>query len=226
MANFCTQCGEKVVADASFCIHCGHRLTPGSSTSKPLLDAKKERVIGNIQSGGKLKFIFLGGLAIVTIYGLLSFMGSLPSKANPIIDRQPVVNSPLQYSDARRQMRPIEIRVENGKIIIPLDEVQERKFVAFNYDKGGTKIPLLAYISGEGRLVTAVSMCEPCNSTRFHIRGDDLICNSCGTTWELDNLSGVSGSCQKYPPDAIPSEVVGNDIVIDEAIVASWQRRI
>lgn len=87
-------------------------------------------------------------------------------------------------------------------------------------------MPLLAYLSEEGRIITAISMCEPCNSTAFHINGNELICNSCGTTWELDNLDAISGSCGKYPPDPIPSRVVGNQIQISELSVANWQRRI
>jgi hypothetical protein len=123
-------------------------------------------------------------------------------------------------------MFDIPSRVEEGKIIIPLDVVKERKFVAFNYTTPTNVVPLLAYVSGEGKIVTAVSMCEPCNSKRFHMKGDKLICNSCGTTWEVDNLEAVSGSCGKYPPDALPNIVVGDQIQIDAQTVATWQRRV
>lgn len=69
-------------------------------------------------------------------------------------------------------------------------------------------------------------MCEPCNSTEFHIEGNNLICNSCGTTWNLNDLNAISGSCGRYPPDPIPSMVVGNEIQIDEYLVTNWKRRV
>ncbi len=40
----------------------------------------------------------------------------------------------------------------------------------------------LAYIAPDGKLVTAVSFCEPCRSTRFHVVGYNIFCNTCGTT--------------------------------------------
>lgn len=123
-------------------------------------------------------------------------------------------------------MFDVPSKVQNGKIIIPLDLLKERKFLAFNYTTERNNVPLLAYITGEGKILTAVSMCEPCNSTRFHIKGDKLVCNTCGSTWELNDLEAVSGSCGRYPPDALPNTIIGNDIQIDEQLVARWQRRI
>ncbi len=228
MANFCTQCGKSAQPGSTYCIQCGNKLTGEGSRPKAGLQTKRDRVLGKTRSNKKPKLIFLAALGVLLVYSLLNFMGSLPSSANPIIEEQPTISSALQYPNSPTQMAPIDVRVEDGKIIIPLDEVQSRKFVAFDYQKliQGIQVPLLAYISEEGKLVTAVSMCEPCNSKRFHIRGSNLVCNSCGTTWEVGNLSGVSGSCQKYPPDAIPSVVSGNEIIIDESIVAAWQPRI
>ena len=165
-------------------------------------------------------------VGVVVALGLFTFVNSLPSRSNPIIEKQPVVSTAVQYPPSPTEMQPTLAKVENGSIIIPLDVVKAKKFVAFDYKSPRGVIPLLAYISNEGKVVTAISMCEPCNSTTFHIRSDQLFCNSCGTTWELDNLSGVSGACQDYPPDALPSTIVGNEILIDEAIVAAWVPRV
>lgn len=152
-------------------------------------------------------------------------MNSLPSYANPIIEQQPVVTGVVQYPASPTQMKPVPVKTENGKIILPLEMVLEKKFVAFDYQSPRGAIPLLAYLSPEGKVITAVSMCEPCNSTRFHIRSDELVCNSCGTTWALDNLAGISGACQEYPPDPLPSIIDGNEIQIEETAVASWTPR-
>lgn len=227
MANFCDQCGKPVEPNMNFCSKCGAQLDGASSPKQQVrFQDKRERVLNQKQSNHLFKKILIAVGILVSIWGGLAFMKSLPSTANPIIESQPAVSAQLDYPDYSTQMQTVEVRSENGKIIVPLDMVKQKKFVTFNYSSTKGILPLLAYISEEGKIVTAVSVCEPCNSTRFHIRSDEIVCNSCGTTWKLNNLNGVSGACQKYPPDPIPSVVVGNEIQIDEATVASWDRRI
>lgn len=212
-----------MVQNANFCTHCG-TIIKGAEL-KQRLQHKREKVVGT-EDPQKKNWIRTG-----IILGLLSLFGvwiyaNLPKRGNPIIASQPVVAAAATYSQAAQQMVDIPVRTENGKIVIPLDVVQQRKFIAFSYNNPQNTVPLLAYVSGEGRIITAVSMCEPCNSQRFHIRGEEVVCNACGSTWKLDNLEAVSGSCSKYPPDVVPNVVVDNQIQIDEQIVARWQRRI
>src|SRR4030043_469882 len=115
---------------------------------------------------------------------------------------------------------------EKGKISIPLDVVKEKKMVRFEYENNGNKIPLLAYITQTGRVVTAVSMCEPCRSTRFHINETKIVCNACATEWNLETLKGIQGGCLNYPPDIIPSTIEKDRIQIDEKIITQWKPRV
>lgn len=223
MANYCSKCGKPIQPEASFCISCGSSLT-GKQPAKINWENKRAKVVGN-QSERKFpsKGAFIAALALAA-FGWVYF--NVPEKGNPIIKASPVSTAASAYPQSGTQMSDIGVTVENGKIIVPLDLVVSQKFVAFRYRTSQSDVPLLAYVSGEGKIVTAVSMCEPCNSTRFHIKGDKMICNTCGSTWELNSLESVSGSCGKYPPDALPSTIVGKEIQIDEALVAGWQRRI
>lgn len=120
----------------------------------------------------------------------------------------------------------IDATVENGAISFSLTELREKKFVQFDYQASTGVISMLAFISPEGKLVTAIRMCEPCNAKIFRIEGDELACGNCETRWKLANLEGIQGSCQKYPPDPIPSQVVGNRVVMSEAAVLNWKMRI
>jgi len=137
-----------------------------------------------------------------------------------------VVTSGIAYPESGQPMVDVQTTVANGKINVSFDAVTSKKFVAFSYFTKRRNVALLAYVSGEGKVVTAVSMCEPCNSRRFHIKGETLVCNACGSTWELDNLQSISGACGKYPPDVLPNTVVGQEVQIDESLVAGWQPRI
>jgi hypothetical protein len=123
------------------------------------------------------------------------------------------------------RMTDVSAKVENGNISIPLDVVKE-KIVRFEYEGNGVKIPLLSYVTGGGKIVTAVSVCEPCRSTRFHIREKLIVCNSCYTEWNMETLKGIKGGCLKYPPDVIPNRVENGRILIDENAVTQWKPRV
>ena len=98
--------------------------------------------------------------------------------------------------------------------------------VAFTYAGKRRDVDMLAYINPQGKLVTSIAMCEPCNSKSFHTESQDTVCDNCGTRWNFTTLEGISGSCQKYPPDPIPSQIVGNDVRISTRLIENWKMRI
>lgn len=153
-------------------------------------------------------------------------MEHLPGKSNPVIERQPSVAMATMYAGQVLDQFDVTAEVQNGKILIPLSPLLEKKIVAFEYKTGTTTIPLLAFINSDGKLVTAIRLCEPCNSKTFRIEGMELACGNCETHWKLTNLEGLQGSCQKFPPDPIPSEIVDGHVQIDEAVIRNWKIRI
>ena len=139
---------------------------------------------------------------------------------------QPRAVDKTDYWAKAIRMTDVSAKVENGKIFIPLDVVKEKKIVRFEYQGNGAKLPLLSYLTQTGKVVTAVSVCEPCRSTRFHVKENLIVCNSCYTEWNLETLKGIRGGCLKYPPDVIPSSVENGRILIDEKTVTQWKPRI
>ena len=224
MANYCSECGKTIEQGARFCTHCGAP-SNDNTHSKAGRQEKKEKVVGKSHAGSRNRKVRVITVAVVVVLAGW-VIWNLPSSGNPVLKALPVVVAPAYYSSAGQQMAAIQARVENGNIIVPLGEVTEKRFVRFTYGDGASGLPLLAYVSGEGKIVTAVSLCEPCNSTAFHIKGDKIVCNACGSTWELNTLESISGSCGKYPPDVVPNTIVGKNIQIDEQIGARWQRRV
>ena len=228
MANFCTWCGTALEKEARFCTQCGKEISEhGSAESvRPAAFSDKRQKVLEGDKNSRDKNIIYIGLALFALLGFMLFLDSLPSMVNPVVERQPVISEPFDYPATPVRMRSAPVETRDGKIIFKLADLKKNKFLRFDYSSGTSTLPLLAYISEEGKVITAVSVCEPCNSTSFHIKGEQLVCNSCGTTWEVNSLNGVSGSCQKFPPDAVPSVVVGDEVHIDEQAVASWRRRI
>ena len=234
MINFCPDCGNKLGQGKNFCGNCGKRLaddqnniSENTNANKDIVseNTKKDIVLGNTKKN-KSKSLISAFYVVIIAGSLVFYFATSKTKEEKVISEQPKVTNEIQYPNARLDMQPLSVKVVEGQIILPLDKVLEKKFVRFVYKNATTSVPLLAYVNGNGKLITSISMCEPCNSTTFHISGDELICNSCGSTWDLNNLSTISGSCGKYPPDPIPSKVVGNEIHIDESVVLAWNRRV
>jgi uncharacterized membrane protein len=185
---------------------------------------KRERVLNERK---RFPRILLALIIIALLLGGVTFwMMGRKTTANPKIASQQKVVEKVDYSGQTIPMTDIGAKVENGKISIPLDVVKEKKMVRFEYEGKGVKIPLLAYVTLAGRVVTAISMCEPCRSTRFHIQDKTLVCNACNTEWNLETLKGISGGCMNYPPEVIPSTIEKDRVLIEESVVLGWKPRV
>jgi len=165
-------------------------------------------------------------IAAVVIGASLVWMPLEDVRAQPQAPPQPRVSDKTDYWAKAIRMIDVSAKVENGKISIPLDVVKEKKIVRFVYEGNGAKLPLLSYVTQTGKVVTAVSVCEPCRSTQFHLKDASIVCNSCYTEWNLETLKGIKGGCLKYPPDVIPSHVENGRILIDEKTVIQWKPRV
>jgi uncharacterized membrane protein len=216
----CPKCETKNQESSQFCKKCGVKLT-GSA-----FEDKKEKVLGEEKVKRSWKVLSLTAVAllvlVVFVYWLVQRGNSV---ADPKIASQPKVAEKVDYTGQTITMTDVSVSVDNGKISVPVETVLEKRMVRFEYDGNGVKVPLLSYVTQTGKVVTAVSMCEPCRSTRFHIKNKTLICNACGTEWNLETLKGIQGGCLNYPPDVIPSTIVNNQIQIDEKVVAQWKPR-
>ena len=188
------------------------------------LEGKRAKVTGGVKRGTSSKGtkrppttpIVLACVAVVI--GAFAVFG-------PKFGQNPAPAGGGTASQKQIQMTDLTATVADGKIAVPVATVKEKGLVRFTY-KGTTEIPLLAYVAPSGKVVTAVSMCEPCSSTRFFIDGDKIICSSCGTEWDLETLKGIKGGCTAYPPDRVTNTISGDIVRIDETSVAGWKSRI
>ncbi len=132
----------------------------------------------------------------------------------------------VNYQNQTIAMTRVEAAIKRGVLEIPVDLVRKNKLVYFEYQGSDKFLPLLAYITPTGKLVTAVSMCEPCNSKSFHIERNEMVCNACFTRWNLETLKGISGGCLAYPPDVISHSVQDGRVLIKEVDLQTWNPRI
>jgi uncharacterized membrane protein len=211
----CPECRTKNEDASQFCKKCGFLLA-GS-----LFKEKSERALGKKKKTPSLLISLI--VMVIVLGGVAFWIIEAKTTANSKMGWQPKVMDRVDYSGQTVPMADIAARVENGRICIPLDLVKQKKMVRFEYEGNGVRIPLLAYVTLAGRVVTAISMCEPCRSTRFHIQDKVLVCNACNTEWSLETLKGVSGGCMNYPPEVIPSTVEKGSVLIQEKLVLGWK---
>jgi uncharacterized protein len=156
--------------------------------------------------------ITIGGVAVVIVFVMMmTFSGN---------------SSPGAVAASAVQMIPATTSgTADGKVYITEQEVREKRLVYWDYKQGSINTPMLAYVTPSGALKMAARVCEPCNGYSFRVEGDHLVCNACGSRWELETSRGISGGCLPYPPDVLESSIVDGRLVVDERIVASWQPR-
>ncbi len=224
--NICPFCRADIKPGARFCTSCGREVSPAADiTDTEVALPSAARTLKHPMSKAAKRSYAVLALFLFLAFGYV-FFTHLPGGANPVIANQPEVAMASMFTDVKVSPQTIDFDRRDGKIIFPLSLLQQFKMVQFDYQNGKTTVPVLAYISPEGKLVTSIRMCEPCNSTRFTIEGTELACGNCETRWKLNNLEGVQGSCQKYPPAPIPSTVVGNYVQIEESVLRNWKMRI
>jgi len=172
-----------------------------------------------------MKVITVIVILLAVFFGY-QFVDNLPGGAHPVIAGQPTVGASSIPEGGHYDMASVEATVSGDNLLVPLSVVENRKIVAFDFKEGLSTVPLLAFISSEGKIVTSFRMCEPCNSRKYSIDGDRLSCGNCETQWSLRNLDGLQGNCQKFPPDPIPSTIRDGMVVISLDRVRAWKTRL
>jgi len=200
-------------------------MTEKDKSSKPRnSETKREKLLG------QKKKIFTWKIIAILLVAAALPVSWLILKEGPQAESKAIAGTQVMervnYQNQSVSMTKVDVTVKKGAVEVSLDGVKNNKLVSFEYQRPDGRIPLLAYITPAGKLVAAVSVCEPCNSTRFHIEGNHMVCNSCFTRWDLETLKGISGGCLNYPPDTLPHEIRGGKLTIKEVDLKNWKPRV
>lgn len=194
--------------------------------------------MNNARSGKNQKFTqppknnaglysIVGIITVVIMIGTY-FMVASSNKPKASVTAAADIGQTMSYSPADNlEQTKIESKVENGKAIVTtLSIVKEQKFIWTEYKSNGKRIPLTAFVQPDGKVMVAVSFCEPCKGESFHIIGNQIVCNVCATIWDLQTLKGLSGGCQAYPPEALTYTLNGDNLEIPQAVLDAWAPRV
>jgi len=170
--------------------------------------------------------VIIGVVVVLAVAFILlnTFLSKKDTEAN--VGGGPVAAS-RSYVGKVVQMTPIQPVVENGLIKLNLADVDQSNIVGFEMKNDeGLLVPMMAYISSSGQLFVGASVCE-CGGHTFSLAGKTLVCNTCRTTYDIENQAFISGAniCREYPPINMNATVENGMILLDQSKVLNWRIR-
>jgi uncharacterized membrane protein len=117
------------------------------------------------------------------------------------------------------QARPVE--AVNNVVRIPVSEVQDGNLHLFTLTANGQSIRFLVIKKPNG-YGTALDACLICGAEGYRQDGQNVICRHCASAIYIPSI-GQKGGCN---PIGFPSQVQGNDIVIDVSAVTKAAEEI
>jgi len=237
--QYCTQCGKPVKPHARFCSQCGAQIkyqdhleqkesvngmeSEYSNRISPEQETKNQKPETQ-NSSATAKKIVIGLFAAVIGILLLLLFQFITYEEHSVVAQQPVVSEPVHYTSEPLGMTEVDATQRDGYFVLSLDDVKNNKFVRAWYDAATAELPVVAYISPKGRLVTAIGITEPCGESNYTIVDNHIHCSNCTGEWDMNSMTAF-GSCPKYFPNPIPSTVSGSEVLIATADLDNWRRR-
>jgi hypothetical protein len=171
---------------------------------------------------GSKTWILRVAVVIAAAAGLWAFYGDAFRSYHPVIAKQPEIGAP--GTSGRINSTLVTARMEGPFIIVSAAGLKERRILRFFDPESLQQVPMIAYLTPAGRVVTAMSISENCRSRDFYLEGETIHCANCPSYWNASSLEAYA-CCQKYYPDPIPSTVLGDEIRIEASAVRTWQTR-
>lgn len=211
----CRQCGTSVKQGTRFCPQCGWRFEVQTSADAPAPSAPASRT----------QWVYAAMVAVMLIGGLSIYLKVLLREYHPVIADQPEVVVQFNYGvEQKIPSVPVTARMDGDAVVLPLQAVLDGKIVRFFDPEGVQAVPVIAYVTPEGKIVTAMSISENCRSTDFYLKGHNIHCASCPSYWNMSSLEAYA-CCQMFYPDPIPSTLVNAQIRIDAKVLRKWKTR-
>ena len=110
--------------------------------------------------------------------------------------------------------------VSGDSVLLPMATVQQDTIVHFWVTTPDGKESFMAYQYG-GTTYVRADICVPCRSINFSLKGDILVCDSCGTTFSATSGKGVSGACKAYPKAEVKWQNAGGNLMVSAGDLAT-----
>ena len=185
----------------------------GRNSRRKTKSAKTQKKNGNRNT------IVIAAILVVAIgYWGISQLGA---SGYPVVVKGVFYDQAVVSNETGKVTVPTEV-VENNKLVFvdvklanPTGEFTYlgRNIILSSY-RGGEYLPLIFISTPNGNTIGGVRVCEPCSSFSFHIIDRKYLqCDACGTRWNIETLTGVSGGCMGYPPPKLTTGIIDGVVV-------------
>lgn len=105
--------------------------------------------------------------------------------------------------------------MKDNYIRISLDKVDE-SLQKYEYDVDGTTVRYFTVIGSDGEIRTAFDACDICGSKGYTQRSDEIVCNNCGLSFDINGL-GTQNTGYGCWPGYLEHKIVNDEILIKKA---------
>lgn len=172
--------------------------------------------------------LFALGVGIIVVAAIIFIMSNSRGNEEEVFFGEAVAE-PRSYVGQLVSMTAINPNIDGEYVKLSLEEIDKNNIVYFEVENNEKQmVPLMAYITPSGRLFTGSSLCEPCGGKTFSLAGETIVCDTCRTTYNIENHNFLSGSpvCGEYPPVNMNPEVVDGEVVIKLENILNWRSRV
>jgi uncharacterized protein len=216
----CQSCGTLIEGPNNFCPHCGASVTKFDESLH--LQSSSDKKTSS-------KIYFWGvriGILLVFLAGIGYFFATIERNYHPVIGEQPSIGSAALSSTAKIvSYKTTAVIDDTDDIVVPIKILMDYRIIRFADPEGKQKVPILAYLTPSGKVVTAMSLSETCRSDDFYLEGENIHCANCPSYWNMESMEAYA-CCQKYYPDPIPSTIIGDNLVVKKSVVQNWRVRL
>lgn len=116
--------------------------------------------------------------------------------------------------------------IDGDTVSIPVLPIENNTISNFKINTSEGEMDFMVYKLNNYIHVLA-NVCPPCGSVGFDLEDAELVCQSCGTTFDAETGEGIFGGCVNYPKESVPYELRGNQIVMNRTdLITAYQETL
>jgi len=132
-----------------------------------------------------------------------------------------LVTAEFIYTKSVSALSPAtEVTFINGKVSIPLTQVQDGDLHRYAAQEGGTTVRFWLYQKPDGKIATVLDACEICGAVGFYKGPNGVVCKNCAAPINPQSV-GMPGGCNPVP---LKAQVTADAVIIQEADIAAKRR--
>lgn len=170
------------------------------------------------------KILFISFIVILFIYGFYSFYKTMFRDFHPVILNQPKIEFTEMPTSGEIKSTYINAIQNEDYLSFDVNDLLKYSLVKFNDPKNIISVPLISYLTSDGKIVTAISFSENCKSNDFYLNGKNIHCANCPSYWNKESLEAYA-CCANYYPQPINSKIFGNEVRIYYEVLEAWKPR-